>query len=118
MGTMIKGILIFSLMEAAFLYKPFKEQARYVLGLVTILTTWNMFLQKFIMVGDHFHNLEHVSHTLHSHSQSRFHHLFHNIVEEGDYDEHPSRKDGNPPSECHLEVEMFRGTVTIIANLA
>ena len=69
-------------------------------------------------VGDHFDNLEHVSHTLHSHSQLRFHHLFHNVVEEGDYDEDPSREDGNPPSYCHLVVEMFRGTIMIIANFA
>ena len=53
MGTMIESILIFSLMEAAFLYKPFKEQARYVLGLVTILTTWNMFHILYIFIHSH-----------------------------------------------------------------
>ena len=39
-------------------------------------------------VGDHFDNLEHVSHTLQKLiiSQLCFHHLFHNVVEEGDYD--------------------------------
>ena len=40
-------------MEAAFLYKPFKEQARYVLGLVTILTTWNMFHILYILIHSH-----------------------------------------------------------------
>ena len=69
-------------------------------------------------VGDHFDDLEHVSHTLHSHSQLRFHHLFHNVVEEGDYDEDPSREDGNPPTDCHLVVEMFKGLATIIADFA